>query len=242
MATIASGATPTWQSLVSTGSSNLFSGGLSSSPSNVNVAQNSQSSVPTWLQPNLSELQSQYSSIPGDTNNIINPLRSALNNTLSYNTTIGTQAANNAAQEYSNRASQIGGSGEASGVVKAQSLLPVFQQNATASSQEAGVEAQYKFQALNLQSQIAQQLGQLRTSYSNTLANYLTQQRGQDISQATTNQDASLRANLALLQSGTQLSTNPRAQGNYQGSGVTTINGKQYNAGTSQYENATNQF
>lgn len=232
-----------WQSFTNTAYNNLSNFANQNPIGRINVGQNTASSVPAWLQPNYGELQHQYQNVPSDyQNNVINPLRQNFQNTLSYNTTLGTQAANSASQEYATRAQQAGGSSQAAGVVRAQSLLPVFQQNSQARQQEAGTEASYASQAIGLQASLASQLAQLRTSYAGTLANYLTQQRGQDISQAQANQSASLSANNSLLSAGVSLANNPRAQGGFQGSGVTNAMGQNFNVGTTGYANVTNGF
>lgn len=186
--------------------------------------------APSWLMPNFGELQDQYSKVPAEYQNAIAPLRNAFNNTVSYNTSLGTQAANSAAQEYTARAAQSGATSSASGVVRAQSLLPVFQQNAQARSQEAGTEAQFQTQAVNLQANIANQLASLRNSYASTLANFITQRRSQDLSAA----QLSLTAN--------QTQQQQTAKTAPQGSGWLSANGQYINAGANPlaYENATN--
>lgn len=234
---------PNWQSFVNSAQNNLTQFANQNPIKPVSVGQATASNVPQWLAPDTSTLQNQYNNVPSEFQGVIAPLRSAYQNTINYNTTLGTQAANSASQEYANRAAQAGGSSQAAGVVKAQSLLPVYQQNSQAMQQEAGTEASYGAQAINLQTQIASTLAQLNTSYAATLANYVTQQRGQDISQASTNQQASLSANNSLLNAGLSLANNPKAQGGFQGSGI-QLAGQSgiINAGTAAYESATNRF
>jgi len=102
----------------------------------------------------------------------------ARNNAIGYNTTAGTQAANNAASEYANRASQQGGSALGAGVVKAQAMLPVFAQNAALKSDAADVAAKAHQDAATLASQIGDTIGKLRMSYLGTLAGFVQNQQG----------------------------------------------------------------
>lgn len=99
------------------------------------------------------------------------------NDAIGYNTSQGGQAANNAATEYSARAAQSGASQLGAGVVKAQAMLPVMQQNAALKTDAADVAAKSHQQAAGLASQIASTIGQLRTSYLNSLTGYATDQQ-----------------------------------------------------------------
>jgi hypothetical protein len=172
----------------------------------INIGASTAANVPQWLTPNTQQLQNQYNNIPSEFAGVVAPLQSAYNQSINYNTTLGTQAANSAAQEYATRNAQTGGNASATGVVKAQSLLPVYQQNTAARQQLAGTQAQYGAQAINLQSQIASTLASLNTQYAGTLANYMTQQRAQNIQQATSNQSTELAANNSLLSNAATLS------------------------------------
>jgi hypothetical protein len=208
-----------WVSFANQAGQNLTNYTQQNPLSPVNVGQNNASSVPAWLQPNMSELQQQYADIPSEYKQVLAPLQNAYNASINYNTTLGEQSANSAAQQYSTSAQQQGGNREAAGVVRAQALLPVFQQNTQARQQLAGTEASYQSQAIGLQASIANQLASLRTSYANTLAQYLTQQRGQNISEAEFNQSNSLAASNSVLSNASTLS---KLGG---GSGIIPVNG-----------------
>lgn len=224
---------PTFQQYAQQAAGNLSQFTNANPITPVNVAPSTAANVPSWLAPNTQALQNQYNSIPSAFAGVVAPLQSAYQNTINYNTTLGTQAANNAAQEYANRNAQTGASSAASGVVKAQALLPVYQQNSTARQQLAGTQAQYGAQAINLQSQIASTLASLNTQYAGTLANYMTQQRAQNIQQQTTNQSAELNANENLLSNAPALA---KMSG---GESVTNLAGQNFAAGTSGFEGVT---
>lgn len=130
--------------------------------------------LPNWMGANsnsqMGELLDTYAGIGAafDPTDQIN----ARNNAISYNTSAGGQAANNAATEYSSRASQSGSSGLGAGVVKAQAMMPVLSQNATLKTQAADIAAKSHQDATSLASQIAGTISQLRTSYLSTLTGY----------------------------------------------------------------------
>lgn len=135
--------------------------------------------LPSWLSSNansqMGELLKSYSAIPAafDPTDQVN----ARNNAIGFNTAAGTQAANNAASEFANRASQSGGSALGAGVVKAQSMMPVLQQNAALRTDAADVAARAHQSAATLASQIAGTIGQLRTSYLQTLTGFVGNQQ-----------------------------------------------------------------
>lgn len=135
--------------------------------------------LPSWLNQNpdsqLGELMSTYGGIQSafDPSGQVQ----ARNDAIGYNTSEGTQAANNAATEYANRATQSGGSALGAGVVKAQAMLPVLSQNAALKTDAADVAARAHHDAASLASQVASTIGQLRTSYLGTLAGYTSDQQ-----------------------------------------------------------------
>lgn len=130
--------------------------------------------MPDWLNQNpdsqLGELLQTYGGIGSN----FDPTGQvqARNDAIGYNTSAGTQAANNAATEYSNRAAQSGASQLGAGVVKAQAMLPVLSQNASLKTQAADVAAKAHQDAAGLAAQIASTIGNLRTSYLSTLTGY----------------------------------------------------------------------
>lgn len=136
--------------------------------------------LPDWLSPNadsnMQELLSSYAGIQ----TAFDPSAQveARNNAIGYNTAAGGQAANNAASEYASRAAQSGASSLGAGVVKAQSMMPVLQQNAALKTEAADVAAKAHQEAANLASQVASTIGQLRTSYLQTLTGFVGQQQG----------------------------------------------------------------
>lgn len=130
--------------------------------------------MPDWLStdPNagIGELLESYAGIPAafDPSGQV----AARNAAIGYNTSAGTQAANNAATEYANRAAQSGASGLGAGAVKAQAMMPVLSMNAQLKTEAADVAAKAHQDAAGLASQIAGTIGQLRTSYLQTLTGY----------------------------------------------------------------------
>lgn len=154
-------------------------------PSSLTSAQNSVSAqanipginsieMPSWLQggadSQMGELLGTYAGIGA----AFDPTQqvAARNNAIGYNTSAGTQAANNAATEYSNRASQSGASGMGAGVVKAQAMMPMFSQNAALKIDAADTAAKAHREGTALASQIASTIADLRTSYLSTMTGY----------------------------------------------------------------------
>lgn len=135
--------------------------------------------LPSWMSTNpdqnLSELLQSYAGVGAafDPSGQVQ----ARNDAIGYNTAAGGQAANNAATEYANRAAQSGGSSLGAGVVKAQAMLPVMQQNAALKTDAADVAAKSHKEAATLSSQIASTIGQLRNSYLQSLTGYATDQQ-----------------------------------------------------------------
>jgi len=145
--------------------------------------------MPDWLQDdddgdgNIQELLKTYAGIGA----AFNPKDqvAARNNAASYNLSAGTQAANNAATEYTNRAAVTGGSTLGAGVVRAQALMPVLQQNAALKTEGADIAAKSHQTAISLAAQVASTIGQLRQSYLSTLTGFASDQQklGLDASQ-----------------------------------------------------------
>lgn len=101
----------------------------------------------------------------------------AINAQIGSQTTAGMQAANNAASQYAAAAQQAGGSTLGAGVVKAQSMMPVYAANAGLRTEAANVAAQNSQAAAGLAANVASTIGNLRQSYLNTLAGYTTSQQ-----------------------------------------------------------------
>jgi hypothetical protein len=182
-------ANPGWNTM-SSGSS--VGSGVASlqTPSSLGGAQNSISAsanipginaieMPSWLSKNadsnMGELLKSYAGIGAafDPTGQVN----ARNDAIAYNSSAGGQAANNAATEYSNRAAQSGASGLGAGVVKAQAMMPVLAQNAALKTDAADVAAKAHQEGATLAANIANTIGQLRTSYLSTLTGYATGQQ-----------------------------------------------------------------
>lgn len=144
-----------------------------------NIPGINQIEMPSWLSKdpnsNLGELMQSYAGVPAafDPSGQV----AARNNQIGYNTAAGGQAANNAATEFSNRAAQSGASGLGAGVVKAQAMMPVLQQNAALKTDAADVAAKAHQDAAGLAAQIASTIGNLRTSYLNTLTGFASSQQ-----------------------------------------------------------------
>jgi hypothetical protein len=135
--------------------------------------------MPSWMSKNpdanLQELLGAYNNL----SSAFDPSAQvqARNDAIGYNTSVGGQAANNAATEYSNRASQSGGSQLGAGVVKAQAMMPVLQQNAKLKGEAADIAAKTYQDGASLASQIAGTIGSLRSSYLSALTGFATDQQ-----------------------------------------------------------------
>lgn len=184
-----SGGSGAWGGMSGGGSASLFT--TLQNPSNTQAANQVNASYtpataagvtgsfPSWLSSdpsaNINELMQTYAGIPAafDSTKQVN----AINAQIGSQTTQGQQAANNAASQYAAAAQQAGGSTLGAGVVKAQSMMPVFSANASLHTQAANVAAQNSQAAASLAANVASTIGNLRQSYLNTLANYTTSQQ-----------------------------------------------------------------
>lgn len=134
--------------------------------------------LPDWLNTNadsnLSELLSSY----GQIGSAFDPTAQteARNKSIGYEVGAGTQAANNAANEYVNRAAQSGGSALGAGAVRAQAMMPVYKRASDLRTEAADAAAKTKQEGLSLQSQIAKTISDLRESHYSMLANYAASQ------------------------------------------------------------------
>ena len=130
--------------------------------------------MPSWLNTNpdanLRELLDTYSGISSafDPSGQVQ----ARNDAIGYNTSAGTQNANNAATEYANRASQSGASSLGAGVVKAQAMLPILAQNSALKTDAADIAAKSHKEGIALAGQISSTISSLRNSYLQSLTGY----------------------------------------------------------------------
>lgn len=146
----------------------LAASGISSK---ANVPGMNQVELPSWLSTNPDQNMGELLSAYGGIGAAFDPTEqvAARNNAIGYNTSAGTQMANNAATEYSNRAAQSGASQLGAGVVKAQAMMPVLAQNAALKTDAADIAAKTHQEGASLAAQIASTIGNLRTSYLQTL-------------------------------------------------------------------------
>lgn len=214
------GANPGWQSMSASGSSSGGGTGLAAlqTPGPIQMAQQGMSSqanvqginqieMPSWLNPNpdsnMGELLAAHSGIGAafDPTGQVN----ARNAAIGYNTSAGTQAANNAATEYSNRAAQSGASQLGGGAVKAQAMMPVLSQNAALKIDAADTAAKAHQEGTALAAQIGATIGELRQNYLSTLTGYATGQQGLQLEKYKAEQNAAQGAgSLALGYAGLQ--------------------------------------
>ncbi len=136
--------------------------------------------MPSWLNTNpdsnISELLAEYGNVGSEYDQMSQAQNKAYNDSIGYTIGAGTQAAGNAATEYANRAAQSGGSALGAGVVKAQAMMPTLKAANDLRLQGVNQAAETKQKGLDLSSQIAQTIGNLRQSYLGTLANYADSQ------------------------------------------------------------------
>lgn len=147
-------------------------------PQTSEFAQPNSVQMPSWMSSadgNMQELLKTYKKVPKafDPTDQVD----ARNNAIAYQTSAGGQAANNAATEYANRAMQQGGSALGAGVVKAQSMMPVFAANAGLKSEAADIAAKAHQGAVDLSARIAQTIAGLRESHLSTMANFTANQQ-----------------------------------------------------------------
>lgn len=126
--------------------------------------------IPTSPKPIINGLQSlmqnlgQYFDTSGMT--------STVENQIQQNTSIGQQFANNAGLEYTNRAMLNGGDPSLAGVMRAQSMMPIYQQNSQVRSDLAGKVSQVQQNEAGARSTIASTIAQLKNSYLQSLQDY----------------------------------------------------------------------
>ena len=156
--------------------------------------------LPDWLTTHpddlMQELRSTYASIPGLES--ARPIQKAYNNQINTITGTGTQAANAAAMEAINRQS-TGGSQINSEMVKAQTMLPVYDQTSKLEAEKAAAVTQQHHLQLSMMTQVANQMSQLRTSYLSNLGQ-LQLQKQQQTNQWTEGQQSFNASQVAAAQ------------------------------------------
>jgi len=118
----------------------------------------------------LSEMSGLLKQLPNYFNT--DKLSQAYGQQRDFNTSVGMQGANNASREFINRQNLTGGDTSLGGLVRAQSFLPFLQQNADSVQKEQATKLDANTQLAKLSGDVATSLGQLRTNYLGTLANY----------------------------------------------------------------------
>lgn len=138
--------------------------------------------LPSWLptDPNSqnSELMDQY----GAVNNFgANKAARAIDRTSAINKSMGLQAANNAAADYSNRILQAGGTALATGAVKAQAMLPVLRDASATQERKQMMLMNARKEAAGMRQNLAGAISQSRNQYLGMLAGTYTTMRGQNV-------------------------------------------------------------
>lgn len=138
--------------------------------------------LPDWLptDPNSqnSELRDQYAAVG---NFGANKAAKAIDRTSAINKTMGLQAANNAATDYTNRIMQAGGTALASGAVKAQALLPVLRDQSATEERKQAMLMDARKTAAGMRQNLAGAINQSRNQYLGQLAGTYTTMRGQNV-------------------------------------------------------------
>lgn len=149
-------------------------GGGSSSSSSSSISTGSANPLPANNNAQLAELQGLIGKLPGyfDTSG----LEKGYDQQQQFNTSIGMQASGNAAREFINRQALQGGDRSLGGLVRAQSMLPFLQQNADLTQRKEAAKMDANSALAQLTGNVATSLGQLRTNYLGTLANYTSNQ------------------------------------------------------------------
>lgn len=138
--------------------------------------------LPDWMGTDPNAFTGEMSDMYGSIGNFgANKAARAIDRRSAINTSMGMQAANNAATDYTNRLMQGGATAFASGAVKAQAMLPVLKQSADTEVSKQAMLMDARKQAAQMKSQIAGQLSGARQSYLSNLAGMYTTMRGQNI-------------------------------------------------------------
>lgn len=132
--------------------------------------------LPSYLQQNTAASAQNYMrQLPGLFNT--SGLTSAYNNQISTNFDQGRALAAAAANQYTQRAQQEGGSTLGAGFAQAGAMLPVYAQNASLQSDLANKQLQYRGQQATLGAGLAGDIGRLQSAQQGTWSDYLLNQQ-----------------------------------------------------------------
>lgn len=132
--------------------------------------------IPSYLQQNTAAApQSYMAQLPGLFNT--SGLTSSYNNQISTNFDQGRALAAAAANQYTTRAQQEGGSTLGAGFAQAGAMLPVYAQNAALQSDLANKQLQYRGQQATIGAGLAGDIGKLQSQQQSTYSDYLMNQQ-----------------------------------------------------------------
>jgi hypothetical protein len=175
-------------------------------------------------------------------------IKRAYNNQINTVRGTGGQIANNAAMEAVNRAGINGGQVN-SEMVKAQTMLPVYDQTSKLQADKAQAVAAQHHQQVQMMASIAQQMANIRSTYLTNLGQYQLNKQNQSNQFYESQRDfAAKQAQLATLQSASPASTSAAAPAIAPFSGQMTrakndsgasVNGVEFTPQFLQYLNAS---
>jgi|GEM_PF-6758436 len=119
--------------------------------------------------------QSYLGQLPGMFNTT--GLRNSYTGLENQNFNQGSAIAAAAANQYVQRANQVGGSALGAGFAQASAMLPVYQQNAQMNQQLQNQLLQYHAQQAQIGAGLSGDIGRLQGGYQSTLSDYLTTQQ-----------------------------------------------------------------
>jgi hypothetical protein len=138
--------------------------------------------LPEWMGTDPNAFTGEMSDMYGSIGNFgANKAARAIDRRSAINQTMGMQAANNAAQDYTSRLMQGGATAFASGAVKAQAMMPVLKQSADTEVSKQAMLMDARKAAASMKSQLSGQMAGARQSYLSNLAGMYTTMRGQNI-------------------------------------------------------------
>jgi hypothetical protein len=136
--------------------------------------------LPDWLTTNpdnlMAELRQTYAAIPSLYN--AKPIKTAYNNQINTVQGMGGQIANNAMRESIARSGITGGEANSS-MIKAQTMLPVYDQTSKLESEKAAAVATQHHMQSQMMAQVAAQMAQLRSSYLANIGQLQLAKQGQ---------------------------------------------------------------
>lgn len=167
--------------------------------------------IPSYLQQNTAAApQSYMAQLPGLFNT--SGLTSSYNNQISTNFDQGRALAAAAANQYTTRAQQEGGSTLGAGFAQAGAMLPVYAQNAALQSDLANKQLQYRGQQATIGAGLAGDIGKLQSQQQSTYSDYLMNQQRLAQQQQQFNADLGFR-NQQLAATQQQQAAQNRLQG-----------------------------